>query len=188
MLTDLSSLIEYVNQLRIEVVNVSKNGRSGLEAEHALCDRIQLVMLLLFFGVWTADLALHLLSTGSSVLLEFTVFPLLLIPTVLVSGFGVYLISKSHSLVFGKNAIKSDVIDCSVYSWVRHPMYLGALLFCLGFFFASLSIASFVVLIAFFFMYDKMTTFEENELIRVIGNKYVTYKNKVGKWFPKLKK
>jgi protein-S-isoprenylcysteine O-methyltransferase Ste14 len=170
------------------VVNVSKNGRSGLEAEHALCDRIQLVMLLLFFGVWTADLALHLLSTGSSVLLEFTVFPLLLVPAVLTFGFGVYLISKSHSLVFGKNAIKSDVIACSVYSWVRHPMYLGALMLCLGFFFASLSLASFVILVAFFFVYDKMTAFEESSLIKIRGDKYVAYKNRVGKWFPKLKK
>ena len=162
--------------------------RTGLGSEHALCDRVQLVMLLLFFGAWTADLALHFLTVGSSVLLEFTAFPLLLIPAVLTSGLGVYLISKSHGLVFGKNAIKSDLIDCSVYSWVRHPMYLGTLFFCLGFFFASLSVASLVVLIAFFFAYDKMTSFEENELVRVIGKRYVTYQNRVGKWFPKLKK
>lgn len=145
-------------------------------------------MLLLFLGVWTADLVLHFLSAGSSVLLEFTAFPLLLVPAALTFGLGVFLISKSHGLVFGKNAIKSDVIDCSVYSWVRHPMYLGALMLCLGFFFASLSLASLVVLVAFFFMYDKMTTFEENSLIQIVGNKYVAYKNRVGKWFPKLKK
>lgn len=169
------------------VVDVHEH-RTGLGAEHRLCDAVQLVMFVLFFTVWTADFALYLLSTTSSVLLNFTVFPLLLIPAVLTSSLGVYLASKSHDLVFGDHDSEHEVIDCGVYSWVRHPMYLGALLLCLGFFLASLSMISFLVWIAFFFMYEKMTRYEEKELVRVFGNKYVEYKKRVPKWIPKLNK
>jgi protein-S-isoprenylcysteine O-methyltransferase Ste14 len=138
--------------------------------------------------VWTTDLALQVLVKNSSIIIDFTTFPLLLVPAVLTSAFGVYLTLKSHDLVFGEKATEHEVIDCGVYSWVRHPMYLGILLFCLGFFFASLSLISFLVWIAFFLMYDRMTRYEENELIRVIGSKYVAYKKIVHKWIPKLKK
>lgn len=164
--------------------------RTGLGAEHRLCDTVQLVMILLFFGVWTIDFALQLLFKTSSVIISFIVFPLLLVPAVLTSAFGVYLALKSHELVFSEKATvaENEVIDCGVYSWVRHPMYLGTLLFCLGFFFASLSMASLLVWIAFFLMYEKMTRYEENELTRVLGSKYTKYKKRVPKWIPKLKK
>ena len=168
------------------VVDVHEH-RSGLGAEHRLCDTVQLVMIILFFGVWTADFASQVLFKTSSIILNFTTFPLLLIPAVLTSALGVYLASKSHDLVFGEKAVENGVIDCGVYSRVRHPMYLGALLLCLGFFLASLSMVSFLVWIAFFLMYEKMTRHEENELVRVIGSKYVEYKKRVPKWIPKLK-
>jgi protein-S-isoprenylcysteine O-methyltransferase Ste14 len=169
------------------VIDVQKHNEC-LGSEHRLCDLVQLIMITLFFVVWTADLALHFLFRASSVILNFTTFPLLLIPAVMTSSFGVYLISKSHNLVFGKQAIKDRVIDFNVYSWVRHPMYLGSLLFGLGFFFASLSLASLAVWVAFFFMYDKMTKHEESELMRILGNQYVAYKKRVPKWIPKIKK
>jgi protein-S-isoprenylcysteine O-methyltransferase Ste14 len=161
---------------------------SGLGSEHRLCDLVQLVVISLFFAVWIADFALQFLLGASSVIIDFRVFPLLLIPAILTSAFGLYLGSKSHDLVFGKQAVKNEVIDCGVYSRVRHPMYLGALLFCLGFFFASLSIVSFLVWVSFFCMYDKMTKYEENELVRILGKKYVDYTKRVPKWFPRIKK
>jgi len=67
-------------------------------------------------------------------------------------------------------------------------MYLGTLLFCLGFFFAVFSLVSLGVWVIFFCIYDKMATYEEKELIRILGNKYNIYKKRVPKWLLKMKK
>jgi protein-S-isoprenylcysteine O-methyltransferase Ste14 len=161
---------------------------SGIGPEHRLCDLVQLIMLTLFFVIWIADLSLHLLGLPSSVLLQFVTFPLLVLPAIFTSGFGVYLVLNSHGMVFGKNAVKSEVIDFGVYSWIRHPMYLGSLMLCLGFFFASLSMVALAVLVVFFVAYDKMTEYEEQALVQKLGDEYVAYKTRVPKWFPKFKK
>jgi protein-S-isoprenylcysteine O-methyltransferase Ste14 len=69
---------------------------------------------------------------------------------------------------------------------VRHPMYLGTLLFCLTFFFAMPSFLSFMIWIVFFIFYDKMATYEENDLIRIFGEKYISYQKRVPKWIPRI--
>jgi len=67
-------------------------------------------------------------------------------------------------------------------------MYLGILLFCLGFFFISPSLLSFGVWLAFFVLYDEMATYEEKNLIRILGEEYVAYQKRVPKWFPRIRR
>jgi len=117
-------------------------------------------------------------------LVELTSFPLLLLPAILSLGFGTYLGLKSHEAVFGETVGQPELIDSGVYSWVRHPMYLGTLIFCLGFFFSSLSLLSLGVWIGFFILYDKMATYEEKDLIRILGEEYIAYQKRVPKWVP----
>jgi protein-S-isoprenylcysteine O-methyltransferase Ste14 len=100
--------------------------------------------------------------------------------------FSLYLISKSHNAVLVKKTEKPRFIDSGIYSLVRHPMYLGILMFCLCFFFISSSLLSFGIWITFFIIYDRMATFEEKDLIRVLGKKYIDYQRRVLKWFPKI--
>ena len=66
-------------------------------------------------------------------------------------------------------------------------MYLGTLVFFLGFFFAIPSLLSLGILILFFILYDKMATYEENDLIRILGEEYVAYQKRVPKWFPRFR-
>jgi protein-S-isoprenylcysteine O-methyltransferase Ste14 len=141
-------------------------------------------MLVLFFVAWGVDSLAHFTFGVSTVLVEFSSFPLLLIPAVLSLISGVYLVMKSHSEVFGENADKPQLFDSGVYSLVRHPMYLGTLLFCLGFCLVIPSIICLIVWIAFFLFYDKMATYEENDLIRIFGPEYTAYQKRVPKWFP----
>jgi protein-S-isoprenylcysteine O-methyltransferase Ste14 len=112
--------------------------------------------------------------------------PVLVIPAILSLGFGLYLIAKSHKAVFGETADRPRLINSGVYSWVRHPMYLGILMSCLGFFFISPSFLSLGVWLAFFILYDKMATYEEKNLISILGKKYIDYQKQVPKWFPRL--
>jgi protein-S-isoprenylcysteine O-methyltransferase Ste14 len=56
----------------------------------------------------------------------------------------------------------------------------------LAFFFVSPSLFSFGILIVFFILYDKMTTYEEKSLTQILGEDYIAYQKRVPKWFPKL--
>jgi protein-S-isoprenylcysteine O-methyltransferase Ste14 len=160
--------------------------REDLAAEHPLCDRVQLAMVLLFFAVWGMDSVSFLLFERSTVLIHLLSFPLLILPAIMFFGLSVYLVKKAHDAVFGGTTHHPKLIDTGVYARVRHPMYLGILLFCLGFFFLSLSLFSLGVLIVFFVLYDRMTTYEEKELLRLFGEEYTSYRNRVSKWFPKI--
>ena len=142
------------------MVKISEK-RHGLGSEHPLCDKIQYIMLILFLVVWGIDSLSFFISGYSTVLVDVTSFPLLLLPSFASLGFGLYLVAKSHKAVFSEAPVQPKLLDSSVYSWVRHPMYLGILLFCLAFFFACPSLLSIGIWLVFFILYDKMTTYEE---------------------------
>jgi protein-S-isoprenylcysteine O-methyltransferase Ste14 len=144
-------------------------------------------MLILFFAVWGIDALSYFLFRISTIVVEFASFPLLLFPAILSWGFGVYLALKSH-VVFPDEAGKPRLIESGVYSWVRHPMYLGTVLSCLGFSFAIVSLLSLGVLIGFFVFYDKMATYEEEDLVSKLGQEYTFYQKRVPKWLPRLRR
>jgi len=66
-------------------------------------------------------------------------------------------------------------------------MYLGILMFCLGFFFVVPSLLSLGVWVTFFILYDRMATYEENDLVRLLGDEYTAYQKRVPKWLIKLR-
>jgi len=160
--------------------------RQGLGSEHPLCDRIQNVMVILFFVSWVLDSLSHFVFGYSTVVFEAVSFPALLIGTILVLCLSLYLISKAHKAVFDEGHTQAKLVDSGVYAVVRHPMYLGTLLFCLSFLFISLSLLSIGIWIAFFRFYDRMATYEERSIIQILGEEYVAYQKRVDKWFPRL--
>jgi protein-S-isoprenylcysteine O-methyltransferase Ste14 len=161
--------------------------RAALGSEHPLCDKIQSIMLVLFFAVWGIDALSYFLFRISTIMVEFVSFPLLLFPAILSWCFGTYFALKSH-VVFPEAAGKPKLIESGVYSWVSHPMYLGTFLFCLGFSFAIVSLLSLGVLIGFFVFYDKTATYEEKDLVSKLGQEYTSYKKRVPKWLPRLRR
>jgi protein-S-isoprenylcysteine O-methyltransferase Ste14 len=160
------------------------NKKERLGSEHPLCDSIQLVMLISYFAVLGIDSLSHFVFGVSTAFVGFASLPLLLLPAFLLWSFGIYFALKSHEAVFGEITGQSKLIDSGVYSWVRHPMYFGTLMFCLGFLFIMPSLLSFGVWGAFFIFYDKMATYEEKDLIRILGVEYVNYQKRVPKWCP----
>jgi protein-S-isoprenylcysteine O-methyltransferase Ste14 len=160
--------------------------RHGLGSEHPLCDRIQLLMILLFFIVWAVDSLSFFMLGYSTVILEVLAFPALLAGTILFFCLSLYLISKSHKAVLEQVSDPPQLVDSGVYAWVRHPLYLGTLLFCLSFLFISVSLVSIGVWVAFFVFYDRMATYEEKSLIEIVGKQYTDYQKRVSKWLPKI--
>jgi protein-S-isoprenylcysteine O-methyltransferase Ste14 len=160
--------------------------RQGLGSEHPLCDRIQLLIIILFFVAWGVDTLGFFLFGYSTVVFEVVSFPWLLVGTVVALGVSFYLVSKSHTAVLEQVRDPPVLVDSGVYAWVRHPMYLGTLLFCLAFIFVSVSLVSIVVWVGFFVFYDKMATYEEKSLLEILGARYVDYQKRVSKWLPRL--
>jgi protein-S-isoprenylcysteine O-methyltransferase Ste14 len=160
--------------------------RRGLGSEHPLCDGIQLLMLILFFGMWGIDSLSFFIFGYSTVIFQALAFPLLLAGTILVLSLSFYFIIKSHKAVLEQVHDPPQLVDSGVYARVRHPMYLGTLLFCLAFLVVSVSLVSIVIWIAFFFFYDRMATYEEKSLIEILGERYIAYQKRVSKWFPRV--
>ena len=158
--------------------------RHGLGPEHPVCDRVQLLMLFLFFIVWGADSLSYFMFGYSTVILEVLAFPALLTGTIVFFCLSLYLLSKSHKAVLEQVHDPPQLVDSGVYAWVRHPMYLGILLFCLSFLFISVSLVSIGIWIVFFILYDRMTRYEEKSLIKILGKQYTDYQKKVSKWLP----
>jgi protein-S-isoprenylcysteine O-methyltransferase Ste14 len=160
--------------------------RHGLGSEHPLCDRIQLLMLILFFAVWGIDSFGFFMFGYSTVVFDALAFPVFFAGTLVFLCLSFYLVSKSHKAVLEQVQDPPRLVDSGVYAWVRHPMYLGILLFCLAFLLISFSLVSLVIWVAFFVFYDRMATYEERSLTEILGEQYTSYQKRVSKWLPKV--
>jgi protein-S-isoprenylcysteine O-methyltransferase Ste14 len=163
--------------------------REGLGAEHPKCDPGQLVFLVLFLAVWGLDSFVFRFST---LLAGFV--PVFIRQAVGILSFavGAYLAGKSLAVIFGRGLVgrtgEPKFITTGVYEWVRHPMYLGSLLALLGFFLSTLSLLSLFVWAGLFLFYDRMATYEERDLCRVLGEQYLDYQKRVPKWLPHIRR
>jgi protein-S-isoprenylcysteine O-methyltransferase Ste14 len=162
----------------------------GLGSEHPLNDKMQPIFILLFFVALVAD-SLHLLpSDYSTVLFNAFSIPILVLPAALFILVGLVLVDRSHREVLFSSREEAQkyarFVDSGVYSKVRHPMYLGGLLILLGFLLVSASFLAFGVWALFFVFMNRMATYEEKDLIKILGEEYVSYQHRVPKWFPRL--
>lgn len=162
--------------------NSSREARLG--SEHSDCDRIQTIMILLFFAVWSTD---ALILNYSTFLVRFVPILFRMSLAAISLAAGGFLLLESHTEVFSKADDPPRLLDSGVYSRVRHPMYLGTIVLCIGFFFAVPSVFSLAVVMLFFVLYDKMATYEEKDLIRKVGDEYSEYQKRVPKWLPRIR-
>ena len=160
--------------------------RHGLGSEHPLCDRVQLFMFFFFLVMWGLDSVGFFMFGYSTIVFQILAFPLVLAGTILSLALSFYLVSKPHKAVLEQVQNPPQLVDSGVYAWVRHPMYLGTLLFCLAFIFISVSLVSIGIWIAFLVFYDRMATYEEKSLIDILGEPYIAYQKRVAKWLPSV--
>jgi len=133
--------------------------------EHPFGDAGQIILFVLFMIVWVAD----------SFWLEISTFPAASIPLFIRVIIAVVvliialMLAKSGHVVAGKENDPGGVVSSGAFGYVRHPLYLGSLLFyvCLTVFTASLL---------------------EKLLVSRYGDEYSRYKRNTGKWVPKVGK
>jgi protein-S-isoprenylcysteine O-methyltransferase Ste14 len=156
-----------------------KHARLG--SEHPLWDRIQIVLIGSFILVLLFD-NISTISLGyTSILDRISAYPTLLFPAVFLFALGVYLVKESHAAVLG-NTGKPEFVDSGVYSLVRHPMYLGGLMILLSLLFLKLSLIALGIWLVYLVLCDRMASYEEKDLLKVLGKEYADYQSRVPKW------
>jgi len=159
------------------------NDHPHLTGEHRWGDAGQLILLLIFLGVWISD----------SFIFHYSTFLLETVPNyirvgiaglVLLSGW--YLARNGMKAVFGTKREQPELINKGVFRIVRHPIYLGAILFYLGASLITMSIASVAFLPIIIAYYIVICRYEERILAEAFGNDYLEYKKNTGMLLPKL--
>lgn len=155
----------------------------NLTGEHPWGDAGQLILLLMFLGIWITDsFILHYSTLLSEVVPN--LIRVLVAGLVLMAGW--HLARGGMKAVFGTAREKPEVISTGVFRIVRHPIYTGAILFYLGASLITLSIASAAFTILIIVFYFLISRYEERILAEAFGEAYLEYKKKTGMLFPKL--
>jgi protein-S-isoprenylcysteine O-methyltransferase Ste14 len=151
--------------------------------EYPRSDEMQVAMFIVFLLLWILD-SFFLRST--KFLAAYIPLPMRLFVAGASIVSGLYLINESHKLVIDEVPDEPALVDSGMYSRVRHPMYLGVLLTYLGLISSTMSVVSFGLLFGVFVVYDKFAAYEEQDLIRLLGEEYVDYKRLVPRWVPRI--
>jgi protein-S-isoprenylcysteine O-methyltransferase Ste14 len=152
------------------------------KGEHPFGDRGQLTMLCLFLIVWGGDTFFLRWSTFLSAWVPQVIRWALLGVAVLAA---IILVQTSHFVISEKER-PDHVVDTGAFRYVRHPLYLAALLGYLGAAVSSMSLLGFALWIVIFVFYNYIATYEEKLLETKLGDAYRAYEMKTGKWLPRL--
>ena len=157
--------------------------REDLAGEHKIGDMGQLILLLIFLGVWMTDT----FFLKFSVILADTMSLIIRIPfgiSILVVA--LWLARSGLNIVFGEIRQEPRVIHEGVFSIVRHPIYLGAILFYLGLIVFSLSIMAALIWVVIIGFYTFLCRYEEKLLIAKFGDDYTAYMCEVPMLLPRF--
>jgi protein-S-isoprenylcysteine O-methyltransferase Ste14 len=165
-------------RIGVEMAETSLREKNG---EHPAGDAGQVILFCVFLIVWVAD----------SLFLRWTTFPaasvslvLRLVVAAAVLAVAVWLVRASHFIVSGDER-PSEVVRSGPFRYVRHPLYLSAVLLYVGLTIATLSLLSVAVLVVILLFYDFIAGYEERLLLAKFGEPYQCYRRATGKWLPK---
>ena len=148
------------------------------------------------FGIWISPqprLIIPILQKPSLIIpiINFSIplFHLIIsIPFILIGAWLGIIGVKETSLKVAETHKTGKIVSTKIYSLIRHPQYLGAILAHIGFSILLSSLLSLIftplVILHNFLIAWK----EEKELIKEFGEVYVQYKENVPMFIPKLKK
>jgi protein-S-isoprenylcysteine O-methyltransferase Ste14 len=159
--------------------------RDDLTGEHAVGDTGQAVLACLFAATWITDTFFFQYSTFLNQYVPLGVRIPFGVVLLVLSG---YLARTGMSIVFGKERKKPGVIRESVFSVVRHPVYLSEILLYLGLLMLSMSLAAGVVWIIAIGFLHYISLYEERLLLARFGVEYELYMREVPMWIPRFRK
>ena len=158
--------------------------RHDLVGEHPFGDTGQLILLVVFLVVWIADSFIFRVSIFAAKYVSLFIRIPLGAAILLVSG---YLAKAGMSAVFGEERQGPVLIHKGVFNLVRHPVYLGCILFYLGLLVLTLSAVAGSIWISIVVFYHYISKYEERLLLKEFGTEYEEYIKRVPMWIPRLK-
>ena len=150
--------------------------------EHPHGDAGQLIFLGIFAVIWVGD----------SFFLHASTFPDGYVPqSIRIVFFAITLVAAVPLLRSGHGVIPhgggpGGVVTAGAFRYVRHPLYLSAILAYLGLSVLTASLSSLLRLVPTVIFYDYIAGFEERYLEEQFGEEYRSYKRRTGKWLPKI--
>lgn len=102
-----------------------------------------------------------------------------------IIGIGILLV------IFGWKEIyegKGKLVTTGIYSYVRHPQYLGFLLITLGLNVWWLTFITLALWPVVIIVYYKLAKTEEKEAIEEFGEEYIKYMQQVPGWIPRIRR
>ena len=169
---------------REKIFDERHKNREDLAGEHVLGDLGQIILLIIFLAVWISDSFFFHYSNFISKYTPFFVRIPLATIILIISG---YLAKNGLNIVFGEVREKSCVIRKGVFGIVRHPIYLGVILFYLGLLTFSFSIIAAIIWIIIIAFYHFLAKHEERLLSEKYGENYVKYMEEIPMWMPRIK-
>lgn len=152
--------------------------------EHPFGDAGQFILLALFLILWIVDSFFLRRSTLLSDDIRLYIRLVFL---------GLALVTAAYLFVVGHDAVCREqrgtkVVSSGAFRYVRHPLYLGCLLFYLGLAVSTTSIFSLAFFVVIFVFYNYIASYEERLLDERFGEEYRKYKRRTGKWVPRIGK
>ena len=152
--------------------------------EHPLGDAVQLSLFGLFMIIWILDsFILH----RSTFLTAYIPLVLRLIILGLSLAAAAYLFKSGHVVVSGDQR-PTTVVTSGAFRYVRHPLYLGSILIYFGMTVSTASLFCLALLAVIILFYNYIAGYEEKLLETKMGEVYIDYEKKTGKWMPHLGK
>jgi len=142
----------------------------------------QLLCVGLFLIIWIGDSFFLRKSTFLSHHVPLF-FRLIILGLALIAS--VCLFKSGHAVVCHGQRLYI-VVSTGAFRYVRHPLYLASLLTYFGLTLSTMSIGSFILLVGIFAFHNTIANYEEKWLEAKFGKEYGMYKEKTGKWFPKI--
>jgi protein-S-isoprenylcysteine O-methyltransferase Ste14 len=149
------------------------------EGEHPRGDLGQIVLLGLFLVVWIGDSFFWHRTTSLASRVPLGLRLVLLLAALAAAA----LLVRSGHAVFDRG--NEGVVSDGAFRRVRHPLYLGSVLFYVGLAVSTVSIAALVLTSGIFAFYDHIATYEERWLENRYGDAYRDYRSRTGKWWPR---
>ena len=150
--------------------------------EHPFGDAGQLIILSFFLLVWVGDsfFLRKFIFLADRVPLYTRLFILVisLITTALFFRSGRGVVSHEHR--------PTEVISNGAFRYVRHPLYLGCILFYLGLAISTVSLLCLALLVPIILFYNYIAGYEEKLLVQKFGERYNSYQKITGKWVPRI--
>jgi protein-S-isoprenylcysteine O-methyltransferase Ste14 len=150
--------------------------------EHPLGDAAQLILFGLFLVIWILDSFILHHSTFFAGNISL-IIRLIFLGAALAAAF--YLFKSGHVVVSGDQRATEGVAT-GAFRYVRHPLYLGGILIYFGMTVSTASLFCLALLVVIALFYNYIAGYEEKMLEAKLGQDYIAYKKKTGKWIPHL--